>query len=345
MWSLKMNRKSFLKNITLGSASIIFPWDNFSFSKSVTSADLDLDDWLNVEHSFDNYNTVIKCNDIKEKMRLFHISDSHLSILDNGKSELPEFTARMDAAYKDPKHYLTDIAGTKEKHFEGILEEAKKKNVNLILLTGDIINNPTIANVQYIKARLNECGIEYIYTAGNHDWHFEGMEGSSHTLRSKWVSERLKPLYNGENPLFSSKIVQGVNFISIDNSTYQVSSEQVEFFRDQSSNNLPIVLCMHIPVYQPLALTRNSASTIGDPRWGAAIDKNYVTEKRERWPESGNLKSTYEFLIELFACRKLLAVFAGHVHTARQSRISVSAYQYITTASLSGAYRFVELTS
>ena len=75
-----------MKNIALGSASIIFPWDIFSFGKSVSSPDLDLDDWLNVEHSFDNYNTVIKSNDIKEKMRLFHISDSHLSILDNGKS-------------------------------------------------------------------------------------------------------------------------------------------------------------------------------------------------------------------------------------------------------------------
>lgn len=340
-----MKRKIFFRNIAVGTASILLPWEKLSLGHSFNTTPLNSDEWLSVDHNFDSYNTVIKCKSIKEKVSFIHISDSHLSILKNGKSEYPEFTSRMDVAYKDPKHYLTDIAGTKEQHFEGILEEARKKNVDLILLTGDIINNPTIDNVAYVKTRLDECGIEYIYTAGNHDWHFEGMPGNSHDLRDKWISERLSPLFNGENPLYTSKIFKDVNFVSIDNSTYQISAEQVEFFREQARKNYPIILCMHIPIYQPIALSRNSVSTIGDPRWGSEYDKNYITEKRERWPESGNLNSTYQFLIELLSCRKLLAVFAGHVHTAIQSRFSVSAYQYITKASLSGAYRFAELTS
>jgi len=340
-----MNRKRFLQNVALGSASVLFPWNNILFGKPDPKNNLQIDDWLNVEHSCDDYNAVIRCKEIKENIKLVHISDSHISILPNGKSEFPEYTARMDAAFKNPRHYLTGIEGTREKHFEEILKEAKEKNAELLVLTGDIINNPTEASVDYIKTKLDETGIEYFYIAGNHDWHFEGMKGSSQNLRDEWVAKRLKPLYNGINPLCYSKIIKGINFVSIDNSTFQVNDEQVKFFREQMQKDLPIVLCMHIPIYQPIALKRDSVSTMGDPRWGAEHDKNYINEKRERWAESGNQKSTCEFLIDILSCRKLLAILSGHVHAALQDRINVSAYQYITKASFSGAYRFVELKS
>jgi hypothetical protein len=338
-----MNRKFFLKSALVSGASLLFPLNRITFGKTALLEKSAPGDWLNVEHSFDDYNAVIKCKDIGENVKVIHISDSHLSILNNGISEMPEYTGRMDRAFKSPKHYLTGIEGTREKHFDSILEEAKKKNAELLILTGDIVNNPTKANVEYVKKKLDECGIEYIYTAGNHDWHFEGMPGKAQDQHDEWVSNRLKPLYNGNNPQFYSKIIKNVNFVCIDNSTYQVNEEQVNFFREQARKDIPIILCMHIPIYQPQASLLPSVVTMGDPRWGAKSDKNYQTEKREPWLESGNLRATCEFLIEILSCRNLLAVLAGHIHIARQDRISVSAYQYLSKASFSGAYRFIEL--
>jgi UDP-2,3-diacylglucosamine pyrophosphatase LpxH len=338
-----MNRKNFLRSVAIGGASVLLPWNKLSFGKTLPADDIKPGEWLNVEHSFDDYNAVIKCKSIKENIKVVHISDSHISILKDGKSELPEYTSRMDAAFKNPKHYLTGAEGNKEKYFDMILEDAKKKGAELLILTGDIVNNPTAANVEYIKKKLDECGIDYIYTAGNHDWHFEGMEGHQKDLRDEWVNKRLKPLYNGNNTACYSKIVKGVNFIMIDNSTFQVNDEHVKFFREETKKGLPIVLGMHIPVYQPLALLLPSVGTMGDPRWGAAIDKNYITERREKWAESGNEKCTYELLIEILSCRTLLAVLAGHIHIARQDRISASAYQYVTKASFTAANRFIEL--
>jgi 3',5'-cyclic AMP phosphodiesterase CpdA len=340
-----MNRKIFLRSVAIGSLPVFFPLSNYAFERSSNRGNIQQEEWLMVQHSFDDFNAEIKCKEIKEGIKLVHISDTHISVLPNGKSEFPEFTGRMDSAYKNPKHYLTGAEGTKENHFENILREAKEKNAELLVLTGDIINNPTIANVDFIKTKLDEYGIPYIYTSGNHDWHFEGMQGKQQELHTEWVTKRLNPLYNGDNPFYSSHVIKDINFVAIDNSTYQVTNEQVEFFREQTRKTFPIVLCMHIPVYQPIAMQNKHVVTMADPRWNAQNDNGYEVERRERWSENGNQRSTCEFLIEILSCQKLLAVLAGHVHKAMQNQISVSAYQYLTQASLSGAYRTVELRS
>ena len=77
---------------------------------------------------------------------------------------------------------------------------------------------------------MKETGIPYIFTAGNHDWHYEGMEGDLETLRDAWIEKRLLPFYQGNHPLMASYDVKGVRFLAIDNSTYQINKEQLEFF-------------------------------------------------------------------------------------------------------------------
>ena len=335
-----MKRKDFLNLISLGALGVLLPINAFgSFRKYL----FENDHWFDVKHTFDDYNAEIRSNSIKEEIRIVHISDSHLSILENGKSECPEYTTRMDRAYINPKNYLTGEPGTKQQHFENILDEAKLKNADLIILTGDIINNPTFANVNYVKEKLDSCGIEYHFISGNHDWHFEGMPGSLDELHAEWITKRLKPLSRGCNPFYNSKIIKGINFVFIDNSTYQVEIEQLSFFREQVSKGLPIILCMHIPVYQQSDLEREIVETMGDPRWGAEYDEYYKNEKRERWPESGNKGTTCQFLTEILECKNLLAILAGHDHSAKAAKINPSAYQYLTKASYSGAYRYVHL--
>jgi len=338
-----MKRKTFLYNLSLGTiGTILFP--SLSYTENNKSVKKSFH-WLQVKHSGDDYHTVIKCDAIKKKLRIVHITDSHLTVLKNGVSEFPEFAERMNNAYKNPKHYLTGKKGNKLEFFDEILSEAKKRKADLILLTGDIVNNPSIYGINYLVKKLKDTGIDYLYIAGNHDWHFEGMKGSSDHLREKWIKKRLLPLYNGNNPLYYSKIINGINFVMIDDTTYQINKEQLDFFRAQTDKDYPIILSIHIPIYQPEDRIRESVYTIGDPRWGFDFDKNYEIERRERWSKEGNKKETLELIIEVLSCKKLLALFAGHEHSAMNKQISPSAYMYLTRASYSGAYRFIELTN
>lgn len=337
-----MKRKSFIKSLSLGAAASYLLPSNLLLG--MYSGKEKSNKWLKTKHETNKYNTTIHCNKVERNIKFLHISDSHISVLKNGKSEYPEFTGRMDSAYQNPKHYLTNIENSKVAHFEEILKVAKNKNVDFILLTGDIINNPSIYNVEYLDEKLKQTGIEYFYTAGNHDWHFEGMKGSLHELREEWITKRLLPLYKGNNPLYYSKIIAGINFIFIDNSTYQISKEQLAFFREQTELEYPIVLNMHIPIYQSEDKYNEELYTIGDPRWGYEFDyENYITERRERWSKEGNKKETLEFIIDVLLCKNLIAVLAGHNHAAMNKKISPSANMYLTRASYSGAHGYFEI--
>ncbi len=340
-----MNRKTFLHNISIGTiGTVMLPSLNYPLHNNTDESNENANEWLKTDHKGDDYNAVIKCNKVKNDMKIIHISDSHLTVLKNGKSEYPEFAKRMNNAYVNPKHYLTGEIHTRLDHFEEILKNAKKEKVELLLLTGDILNNPSIYGVEYLLEKLENCGINYLYTAGNHDWHFEGMEGSRESLRKKWIEDRLLPLYRGNNPLYYSKVINGINFVMIDDSTYQINKEQLSFFREQTDRNYPIILGMHIPIYQPGDKLKENLFTIGDPRWGYDYDDdNYLLERRERWSKEGNTKETLEFLIEVISCKKLISIFVGHKHSANITKISPSANMYRTKGSYSGAHRYIEI--
>lgn len=66
------------------------------------------------------------------------------------------------------------------------LDKAKKEQAALVILGGDIVNFPSLASVEHLKAMLDASGLNWTYTAGNHDWHYEGEPGTSFAQREKW---------------------------------------------------------------------------------------------------------------------------------------------------------------
>jgi len=146
--------------------------------------------------------------------------------------------------------------------------------------------------------------------------------------------------------LHFSVVKAGINFVAIDNSTYQVSERQARFFKQQMALDLPSVLLMHIP----LSLQSFKAVQCGHPNWGSQTDRGYKTERRHQWPETGNLQSTMDFVQQVARSRNLIAALCGHIHSSRADRItplgfpeltSASALQYTTRAAAVGGCRLV----
>ncbi len=296
-------------------------------------------------HTYSDYEATVAVKGLKKTIRILHISDSHISIPDEAEKEFLPFSTRMDKAYVTKPHYKTGETTTPVEAFTELMNLAADRKVDMIALTGDIVNNPSKASVRYVTGSIQKTGIPYVFVAGNHDWHYEGMEGSLSELRLIWIQNSLLPLYDGKNPLFSSQITGGVNFVTIDNSTYQVTADQLDFYKKQAALNMPVVLLVHIPLYLPKDGEKENVGTCGDPRWGWDKDKNYKLEGRPRWPKSGNLSSTKEFLNAVKNTTNLTAVLAGHTHSPRADVISGSAVQYITGRSLDGQHRIVTFTA
>ena len=276
---------------------------------------------------------------IADPLKILHISDTHLFMDDERGKVYSGYSQRMAGAYNSVKHFRTGEDTDPKRSFEESLDLAIENKVDLLAMTGDIFSFPSEAAIEWVLKKLESSAIPYLYIAGNHDWHYEGMQGSRKELRNIWTENRLKPLYQGNNPLMASYKVKGVNFIAIDNSTYEIEEEQLEFFRKNTGGKEAAVLMMHIPLYAP---GRSTGYGCGHPDWGAKTDRSFEIERRERWPENGHTKTTMDFYKEVFACDKLVGIFAGHVH--KQSiDIIKGVPQFVPSHNATGAFLEVNM--
>ncbi len=271
-------------------------------------------------------------------LKVMVVGDTHLFMDDVRGEPFKSYSGRMAKAYNKTKHFKTGEPTCPQESFEKALAFAKASRVHLLVLVGDIFSFPSEAAIGWAYARLKSSGVPYLYVSGNHDWHYEGLEGSETALRSKWTVERLKPLYQGQHPLMAVCEINGVRFIAIDDSTYEILPEQLAFFRDQVASGLPLVLLMHIPLYAP---GRDVGFGCGHPAWGAQRDKNWAIERRPKWPETGHTSVTRAFHREVFAAPNLLGIFAGHTH--QQSLDCINGVpQFVTEANATGGFLSAE---
>ena len=246
-----------------------------------------------------------------KRTKVFHITDTHLSLDDERGEPYQEYSKRMACAYKSNSHFQTGEPYSTAESFELTLAVAKKERVDFLALTGDIFSFPSESAVEWARQKLAATGIPYAYVAGNHDWHYEGMEGSSQELRDTWTAKHLTPMYQGNHPLYAAYDFNGIRFVCIDDSTYEILPEQLEFFREQIKSGLPLLLLMHIPIYMP---GRTLGYGCGHPKWGEKTDRNYEIERREKWRKEGHTQVTMDFCEEVFNAPNLLTVLAGHTH-------------------------------
>ena len=271
---------------------------------------------------------------VHKSVNIVHIADTHLFRDDERGVPYQAFSNRMAKAYNQTTHFKTGIKTNPEEAFEQTLNFARQENVDLITLGGDIFSFPSEAAIEWVVAKLEETGIPYIYVAGNHDWHYEGMKGTLESLRETWIERRLLPLYQGRNPLMAVYDIGGIRFLAIDNSTYQISEEQLAFFKAQLAGGKPLVLLVHIPMYAP---GKEIVFGCGNPNWSAATDRNFELERRPKWPERGHTSTTRNFHKEVFSAPNLLGIFAGHVHRNSMEMIK-GKLQIVADDNASGGY-------
>jgi len=271
-------------------------------------------------------------------LKIMVIGDTHLFMDDERGEPFRSFSARMAGAYHQTKHVKTGLPTAPQESFEKAVQLARETAADLFAMVGDIFSFPSEAAIEWAQATLKRAGVPFLYVAGNHDWHYEGMEGTEAALRSEWLGKRLLPLYQGNNPLMAAYDVKGVRFVAIDNSTYEILPEQLAFFREQVSCGLPLVLLMHIPLYAP---GRPLGFGCGHPQWGAASDRNWRIERRMKWPEAGHTPVTLAFHREVFEAPSLLGVFTGHLHQACLD-VTNGVPQFVTAANAQGAHMTAE---
>lgn len=246
---------------------------------------------------------------IPKAFKVLFVADSHITLEDERGKPYYDYAKRMGGAAVEPENY--GKSNGRDAALLVSLEKAKELEVDLVLLGGDIINFPSKASVELVKEIMDKSGLPWRYVSGNHDWHYEGEEGTSFELRERWLQEGLAPLYQGANPLYFSYELNGINFIMVENSTFEITEEQLSFFKKEVERGLPIILTMHIPLY---LLGHNIDYGCGSPNWNKANDGYYEIERREPWAEAGHNETTYAFRDLVFNSLNVIGIYAGHTH-------------------------------
>ena len=246
---------------------------------------------------------------------VLHISDTHLS-----------------EAYPDEGETKLKLMDIRRKTFGGRQEEAlrdslswAKKNVDYVVHTGDLIDWQSRANFDLVKKYF---GDSMFGSLGNHEFSRDMWMGDPKEKDEAWKDcsrEKLAEEFPFDISLHS-QIVNGVNFVTVDDVFGTVTPGQVERFRAEVKKGLPIVLCMHVPIYtddiwRALVKFWKCAGRKFEDATLPPPEGDYLRQKED--------KVTSDFLAYLKKEPLLKAILAGHLHLTAEDRFSPTAVEYV----------------
>ena len=255
----------------------------------------------------------------RKPFSILHISDTHLTAA---------------APDEDVKKLRLMLARTKT--FGGRQEEALRDslawarlNVDYVLHTGDLIDWQSNANFALVKKYFGE---RMFGAVGNHEYSSDLWLSEPKQEKTEAGKARTRARLADAYPMdiaFSSQIVNGVNFVTIDDAYGTVTAEQVRRFGDEVAKGLPIILCMHVPFFTDDIWRATS-------KFWAHPDSRF--ENGEVPPPAGDYRRqlddpvTRGFIAELKREPLLKAILAGHEHVAVSDRFSPVAVEHVVGA-------------
>ena len=247
---------------------------------------------------------------------ILHISDTHLS------SAYPD-EADAEGKMKSMERRTKTFGGRQEEALRDSLAWARK-NVDYVLHTGDLIDWQSDANFDLVK---KYYGDTMFGPMGNHEF-YTYLPGEKHTWQEPFKTrswDLLKAKYPVD-PRFSSKVVNGVNFVCLDDVFGTVQPDQVEMFRVEAKKGMPMVLCMHVPFFTDFIWQASC-------RLWSSKGKRFVSaavpEARGDFKRQLEDKVTSDFIAYLKREPLLKGILAGHLHITVQERFSPTAMQYV----------------
>jgi 3',5'-cyclic AMP phosphodiesterase CpdA len=245
---------------------------------------------------------------------ILHISDTHLAEI-----------------YPDDCDDLKNVSARRMRTFGGRQEEAlrdsldwAKKNVDYVLHTGDLIDFQSRANFDLVK---KYYGDEVFGPVGNHEF-YTYLPGEKHTWQESFKdpSRALLKEKWPRDARFSSKTVNGVNFVSLDDVFGTVTPEQIEQFHREVKKGLPVILCLHVPIHTERIWAMSQ-------RYWRQHGRRYIDSATP--PCAGDYKRqledsvTADFIKYLKSEKSLKGILAGHLHISVEDRFSPTAMEYV----------------
>lgn len=272
--------------------------------------------------------------------KALHLSDTHLTRVDSRDGERKHaLAASRQRVFPWAEHY-----------FDAAIRYARERDL-MILHTGDLQDFVSEANIDFIREQLGVG--DWYAAAGNHEYSQyvgEAREDAAYKMQSYAKVQSAFP----NDLTVASRVINGVNFVAIDDGYYNVTAEQHEAVKREMEKGLPVVLMCHVPLYTP-----QHCQTILKGNGGVAgymagaplsITETYQQDSsrpaseqwRNRTVQQRAEQSTLDFIAWLKEQPQLKAILCGHCHDFFEERFSPTAMQYTVEAGYKGGAYEIE---
>lgn len=252
-----------------------------------------------------------------------HISDTHLCHADERENE-----RKRTLAASRSRHFSKG-----EAFFDAALAHAQK-NGQLFLHTGDLIDFVSQKNLEVVEAKFRET-FSFV-SSGNHEFSQYVGEAKEDDAYKAQSFDRVQKAYPNDLT-FCSHIINGINFVAIDDVYYNFTADQLTRFKAEVAKGLPIVMLCHCPLYSPelfdCVMSKPNAKCaylVGVPEERRS---SYEPHRREQQKPDA---PTEEFLVWLKNQPLLKAIFCGHLHFNWSGPFSEHTMQYVVGGCFNG---------
>ena len=261
-------------------------------------------------------------------VRILHASDTHLPLADDrDEPRKVELGIARTRAFPQASQWLQEMS------------RASREMGLPILHTGDIIDFVSVANLEAVKSFTEENDL--FMAAGNHEFALylgEALEDAAYRNQSL---PRVQACFTNDIRM-DSRIIDGLNFVALDNGYYKFDAEQLAFLKEQAALGLPIILMIHTPLYEPAfykdAMERfsDSAYLVGVPD---ELRANYASDGLRDYQAADAI--TRETIDYIAGEPLVKAILTGHMHYDYDSVFADRIPQLCTDC---GTLRVVEFT-
>ena len=269
-----------------------------------------------------------------------HISDTHLTRVDERDNERKKrLSLSRQRVFPWAEHY-----------FDAAIRYAREREL-MVLHTGDLIDFVSDANLDFVAMQLGVG--DWFASAGNHEYSQYVGEAKEDAAYKAQSFDKVQRAYPNDLKV-ASRVINGVNFVALDDVYYNVTAEQHELMRREVEKGLPIVLLCHVPFYTPkhCADVLKGNNGLAGYVTGAPLEitRTYQTNPslpaNEQWRNRSVQQRSDEPTLEFIAWLKqqplLKAILCGHCHHFYEEQFSPTATQYIVGAGYNGAAYEVE---
>lgn len=242
---------------------------------------------------------------LREEYQFLHITDTHA-----GRESL---TRDGISAAKRLKEYV---------------EYANAEKFSGVILTGDIIDNPSEENLAFLKEQLEALQVPWLYIPGNHDWAYADNYHTEEAIRRDWPL--LQPFCRGEET-FQVKKIGEITWIGIDNSMDMywpgTAVKLRKTLAERQNDN--VIILQHIP-FDCGTLAQASLH-----RWGKVLTLGgNLPEQGTR--EEADTDRSADIKEIILQAENVKALICGHLHVDHMDMLTEKIPQYVSNESCFG---------